>query len=313
MSGGSLNILLGIYRRTLKRSRVAHRAMYGLSRRLLVRPLEARLHFYTPEEDPLYLRLNLLLGQYEPETTSAIKRLLRPGLTVIDVGAHVGYYARLAAEHVGANGHVIALEPNPSTFAMLSRNLASYTNATLIEAAASDQEGVALLYDAHHETGGSSLQMDDSKHDYYDRLVVQGELAPRAAGGLPVVTYSVRTELLDNLLADAGIDRVDIVKIDVEGAELSALRGMERTISASRPLWLIIEFNPTSLATFGVAPETFFVELFRLGFGSITSIDDQRGSRQLGRGRDDGESVATWATELAANFERVNLLCVKAN
>ena len=183
MSIGSLDRLLGIYRRTVKRSTVLHRAAYALSRRLLVRPLEARRHFRTSEEDPLSLRLSLLLGQYEPETTSLLKGLLRPGCSFIDVGAHVGYYARLAAERVGEEGHVIAIEPNPATFALLSRNLASFTNSTLIEAAASDQEGIAVLYDAHPETGGSSLRMDVSKHEYYDRLVVGGELAPTGSRG----------------------------------------------------------------------------------------------------------------------------------
>lgn len=98
--------------------------------------------------------------------------------------------------------------------------------------------------------------------------------------------------------------------MDIEGAELSALRGMERTVSASGPMHLIIEFNPTSLATFGVTPESFFGELSRLGFGSITSIDDERGSRQLGT-PDDRGSVAGWATALASDFERVNLVCIK--
>lgn len=197
MSAGSLDRLLVTYRRTMKRSGVLHRAAYGLSRRLLIRPIEQRRDFYTSEEDPLSLRLSFLLGQYEPETTSLLKGLFRPGCTFIDVGAHVGYYARLAAERVGASGRVIAIEPNPATFSLLSRNMASLTNSTLIEAAASDQEGIAVLYDAHPETGGSSLRMDEPKHDYYDRLVVEGELAPRVAEGLPVTTYSVRTGLLD--------------------------------------------------------------------------------------------------------------------
>jgi predicted methyltransferase len=82
--------------------------------------------------------------QYEPETSALMKRIIREGMTVFDLGAHVGYYTLLAAEQVGVTGHVFAFEPDPENYAVLIKNveLNGYKNVTFINMAISDMSGI---------------------------------------------------------------------------------------------------------------------------------------------------------------------------
>jgi FkbM family methyltransferase len=153
--------------------------------------------------------LRVLLGSYEPEQTRRFLATLRPGDSVLDVGANAGYYTLLAAARVGPGGNVWAFEPSPRNAAILRRHVAlnRLGRVRVEEAAASDREGTACF----DGSGGSGT----------------GHLAEQ--GGT-----RVRTLRLDDYCAEHGIVP-RAVKIDVEGAEGEVLAGFESTLAAARP------------------------------------------------------------------------------
>jgi FkbM family methyltransferase len=137
------------------------------------------------------------------------------GGVFVDVGANVGTYAMVLARHVGASGKVIAIEPHPVTHARLAFNRAAsgYTQVHLVAAAAGPSDGELMI-----ETDGDNL---GASH------IVEGDRPGNA-----IKVPSLR---LQRVLADAGVDHVDALKIDVEGFEDRVLTGFFR--AAPQGLW----------------------------------------------------------------------------
>jgi FkbM family methyltransferase len=154
--------------------------------------------------------LRILGGTYEPEQTRLFERLLRPGHTVLDVGANVGYYTLLASVLVGDSGRVHAFEPEPRNAGFLRRHASinRRANVRVEQAAVSDREGTARF---HFGSGSGTGHLAD-------------------AGAL-----EVRTLRLDDYCAEHGL-APGAVKIDVEGAELSVLQGARETLARHRPV-----------------------------------------------------------------------------
>ena len=169
-------------------------------------------------------------GTYEPHELRLFASLLRPGDTVLDVGANLGLYSVLAGLIVGAGGQVHAFEPFPAMVAKLQRNLAlnGLTNVTVVPKALAARAGEGSLYLAG-EPGSNSLTP-----------------GPGFAGALAVPLID-----LDGYLEAAGVTQpVRAMKMDIEGAELMALRGADRLLSQHRPA-LLLEVNPPRLAAGG--------------------------------------------------------------
>src|SRR4051812_32772734 len=103
--------------------------------------LAARIGFSFPAKYSWRWKLEALMGQYEPETTRLFKKVLKPGMTFVDVGAHIGYFSRLAAKLVGEKGTVRAFEPVVENFPLLKSNLAMFPNAKIFQEALSDHAG----------------------------------------------------------------------------------------------------------------------------------------------------------------------------
>jgi FkbM family methyltransferase len=224
-------------------------------RRLL--PLRGPLLLNLPEFK-LYVRLDdwvvgariALRRTYEPHVARQARALLRPSMRVIDLGANIGYYTLLAAARVGPTGSVAAFEPAPTNAALLARSVAAngFSNVTLFPCAvASAKTTVNLL-------------LDDSN----GRLVGAGTPGARR----------VQAVVLDDLL---GPDYpVDLIKMDIEGAEGMALAGMRRIIAANRPT-IICEFSPPALRVVSkITPEEYLAQLRAPGY-SIYVIDRARG------------------------------------
>ena len=163
-------------------------------------------------------------GAYEPETVAVFQVLLTPGMVVVDAGAHVGQYTVMASPLVGLAGAVHAFEPDPDTFRQLVANVAlnGGENVVCNQAALSREAGTACLYLADvSNIGGSSLR--------------------------PTVCYrgrqrKVRVETIDGYAAVRSLSRLDLLKADVEGAELLVLEGGAAFLSRCRPL-MILEFS----------------------------------------------------------------------
>lgn len=178
---------------------------------------------------------------YEPHVTRVISRYLHPGAVVLDIGANIGYYTLLAAAAVGETGQVIAFEPSTDNCALLAQSVARnyFHNVTIYCQAAADRNCRV------------AFGMDDSNGG----ISVTEPLIP---------TESVEAVVLDTVLQDG--PRVDLVKMDIEGAEGLALRGMKEYLRRHRPV-LVTEFSPYALAkTSHVEPEEYLEELRGLGY-----------------------------------------------
>ena len=173
-----------------------------------------------------------LLGVYEPQETALLGELLQPGMTFVDVGANWGYFTLLAAHLTGPTGRVIALEPDPRLVPFLRRNVdvngLAHVEVLSVAAAARAGSFTLLGHDASAENRGTS------------RLTHE-----RSEGG---ASFRVATAPLDALLDARDIRTVDLLKMDIEGAEALALEGMRDGLARHRYARIILELHPTLLA-----------------------------------------------------------------
>jgi FkbM family methyltransferase len=201
-------------------------------------------HGHILEVDPGdYLGLTIN-RTYESEVTQFLQERVRSGQVVVDLGANIGYFTLLLAKLVGPRGHVVAFEPDPTTFRLLERNVREngYTNVVLHRQAVADRCGSALLY----------LNPDNPG----DHRLVDG--ADRESVEVDVISID---EALPELRT-----RISWVKMDIQGAELAALRGMRTLLGTNREMGIVMEFCPRALADFGEQPEEVFELLEGSGF-----------------------------------------------
>jgi FkbM family methyltransferase len=183
------------------------------------------VQIYLNSEDRYTSPLIAILGDYEPEVTKQFERILKPRMTVMDVGANVGWFTLLSAKLVGEDGLVVALEPDPQNFSLLSKSVETnrLKNVTLLKEAASDADGVALL--------GLSKNGNTGAH-----------AITRAVDGDAI---SVSSSKLDTVARRLGVRRIDLVKIDVEGHEPQVMSGMLSLINQRLVENIIMEWNPS--------------------------------------------------------------------
>jgi len=189
-------------------------------------------------------------GAYEPKLLALMKRVLKPSMTVIDVGANIGYIAAIAAALVGAGGEVHAFEPNPSSYPYLEQNLSPFSHAYAHQMAINDTQGTLPLY-----LGGNSAE------DGWASLLecCAFERAPESREEQRAVKVEVTS--IDAFVSRSIARRVDLIKLDIEGNELHALCGALQTIERDHPV-IIAELNGWCLARDGVKPDDV-VQLLR--------------------------------------------------
>lgn len=156
-------------------------------------------------------------GNNELPVQQALERHATSGSVVFDIGANVGFFTVLAARLVGPDGHVVAFEPVPSNAEYVRRNarLNDMENIAVVEKAVSDATGHGDLVLASY-SGGAALSIADTPPDATESVTV------------PLTT-------IDEAVETGAVPPPGIVKIDVEGAELEVLRGMESTLRHHRP------------------------------------------------------------------------------
>jgi FkbM family methyltransferase len=175
---------------------------------------------------------------------------LKPNATFIDVGANIGWYTVLASVCVGAGGKVFAFEPVRRIFQHLTENVQINhgRNVFLERLAISDKCGTAILSNVDPRNDGSGSIVAGR---------VQGE--------------EVTTEELDTYCAARGISNIDLLKLDVEGAEMLALGGMKSLLSERRVKRILFEYDRSLQEQAGQQPHAVleFLERFGFEFGSI--------------------------------------------
>lgn len=198
-------------------------------------------------------------GLYEPETLQLMRKRLRPGDVMVDVGANCGLYTLVAAQAVGASGRIIALEPSPREFERLERNvgLNGLRQVRCIAAAAADQAGQATL---------SVAQPPFAGHNTLGRRFAYAAVALAEQRTVPAIT-------LDGLLRDE--IRCDLIKLDIEGAELSALRGAAASLARLRPA-LLVEINQGALSENGASANDLLTWITEHGY-AMYAIDPRTG------------------------------------
>ena len=231
--------------------------------------LDARVFARTPLDGRVLvdlrdhaIGLSIALGTFEPLETEWLLEHLRPGDHFVDVGANIGYFSVLAAKRVGALGRVSSFEPVPAVRAMLLESLAESRVTDLVHVlpnVVSDAPGrvqlkVQSLAEGSRNSGGSHL------------LPAQPSGSTRAGDTLEV--EAVR-------LDDLALERVDLLKVDVEGAEPLVFRGARATLERHRPK-ILFEVNPLQLARVsGSDVRQVFAYLDSLGY-EIRWITGQR-------------------------------------
>lgn len=181
---------------------------------------------------------------------------VEPGMVILDIGANVGFYSLFFARLVGAAGRVYAFEPDPLSRRILEgrKHAAGLSNLEIAPVALGDREGRVTLY------CNPTNRADNRLHDSLQ------------APGVEAVNVPLTT--LDTFCAERGITRVDAMKMDVQGAEVAALRGMRETMRKTPPRWLFLEFEPELLQSAGASPAELWALLDEFGYDPFAVGDD---------------------------------------
>lgn len=192
----------------------------------------------------------LFAFDYEPQTQRIFKQIVKPSMTVVDIGAHIGYYTLLSAKLTGANGRVYAFEPTPSLFSLLQKNI--------------------KINGLEKRAEAFSLALGD--HSVKKRVFYIGEISTSSLFHVPgtgELAVDVEMVSLDDFFRKRDWPAVDIVKIDAEGADKIIVEGMREVILRNSGIKLIIEFNPAYLRFAGVIPEELLILLKEIGFYKV--------------------------------------------
>lgn len=159
------------------------------------------------------LMMERALGVYEYWKTKLFLNIVREGMTCVDVGVNIGYYSLFFAKLMNDKGKILSFEPNPNNCFWFKKSIQAnnYKCIKLYRYALSDKEGTATFYLGKRSGWGSF---------FFSQYAAAPEKKP----------ITVKTQKLDNVLKEEGINTVDIIKIDVEGADLLVLRGAERIL-----------------------------------------------------------------------------------
>jgi FkbM family methyltransferase len=204
-----------------------------------------------PEGERVRLSARYRHVSWNPEEYAAFRAIVRPGMTVLDVGANVGAYTLVFAAWVGATGRVVAFEPAPDTCAGLRTHVTLNgfdDRVTVVQAAMAGSTGTAP-FGVHPSGGASSLAL--------------GSVADAAR--VTVATHTIDDVCKAHALLPA------VIKIDVEGAELDVLRGARQTL-ALPGLHAFVEFHPAVWRDTGISRADIEEELAGQGF-SVEPLD----------------------------------------
>jgi FkbM family methyltransferase len=194
----------------------------NLPKELLTSTKDGRKFIIDPAPHP-YEKV-YFLGEYEPEVTEIISKIVKKGDVCLDIGANIGWYTTLLQKLVGESGQVYAFEPVPKTFSLLNRNVELNSGCgnifvNNIALGETEKEVEIYLFDKLPDGHASLVPGDNNEFQ----------------------TFNVRMVTLNSFIEENNIGEIDFIKADIEGAELTMLKGAGKVFEQSRPPMLEIE------------------------------------------------------------------------
>jgi len=205
-------------------------------------------------------RLTILTGENEPSTTALIEKELKTGMNFLDIGANYGWFTLISSKIVGKTGHVYAFEPDPNLMETLKDNvkLNNLKNVSFLPLAVSNKSGNAKL---SLNTSYPTRNRVDSKTLFEN-------------------TIDVDTISIDEFCEQNNV-KVDFIKMDIEGSEVKALKGMKKTFLNNPKIKMVIEFNPQAISDVGSSPEDFADFLEQYGLTIEVIAEHKKGKLKL--------------------------------
>jgi FkbM family methyltransferase len=174
---------------------------------------------------------------------------IEKGWTVVDVGSEYGYYAIRAGLLVGNEGKVMAIEPHPATFQLLKKNMRLHRvtdRVIAVNKAASNKTGKGKLFETFLDPGGASIAPRRGLYDWdkarLRRLlgfIKDGSIFKLISSKFVQTNYEVPIDTLDKIIQENNLEKIDLIKVDVEGAEFDVLNGAISTLRKDKPILLI--------------------------------------------------------------------------
>jgi FkbM family methyltransferase len=193
-------------------------------------------------------------GYYEKELGDLLKKIVKPGDVFLDLGANIGYFSLLAANNL-PSVKVISFEPVAGLFQNMNDNISlnRIRNITTVNAAVGEMSGEKELFvSAQDNLGMSSFHQPENYSGKKER---------------------VKVETIDDWFKTSGLSKIDIIKLDIEGSELAALKGMKEVLQKQKPV-LIVEINPETLSMFNLQPSDICDYLRQLNFEGFLILED---------------------------------------
>lgn len=246
---------------------------------------------FTVNLDDTIVSFHLLAyRRYEVLETALVRRIVRAGDFAVDAGANIGYFSVLLGELVGCAGRVLAVEPEPNNARLLRKNvkLRGLTDIVFVaQAAIGDTVCTATLY--------KSLSGNQGDH----RMYAGGR---ERDGRAKDETMDVSMTTMDTLVL--GWSRVDFIKMDIQGFEPSAIRGMSQVLTANDRVLLLTEFWPFGIRSANGDPLDFLKQLRVMGFQLWEVSDNNAGLHKLSPDAD-----AALVARIEPDKRYINLLC----
>lgn len=242
---------------TLLKPRILKNITNGILKRIIPKETEIKEGvFLELDQSDAVASGAIALGVYERYETELFLSKIKPAMTIIDIGANLGYYTVLASLRAGDGGLVVAFEPEPNFFKLLSKNISrnNLKNVNHFELAIAEKNGVSKLHLSSENKGHNSL-------------ICSEELK---------TSVQVKTTTLDEFLTARKIKKIDVIKMDIEGAEILAIEGMKDALIKNMPL-LFLEFSPHSIVKLNRNPFHFLSTIHEVGY-SIFEINKTRRS-----------------------------------